>query len=569
MNQAAWRYYISRYRPHRGALTLVAAVALLQFLLVLPTVLIVRHVFDVTLPAGDLRSLAWLAAAMFALNLSTGAVTLWIRHMTLRVTKIVIRDIRDNLLESLYAFSRAYYDQSDRGRLHSTIVQDTERLDVMSNALVAQVLPSLMVTAALGTSLLVMNWRLFVILATVGPVLYAVKRLVGRAVQRRARLFREAFEAFSRGVLFVLEMIDLSRIQGAERAELGRQQRRLETLRVTSGSMAWLDTAYNLMQSNLGVVASLLVLIFGGYSVTAGRMTLGSLLAFYVTLNLMSPYVSQILSAIPQVLVGNESLVVVHGLLRVSGGASYSGTQAFPFAGEIRFQEVTFGYGETLILDRVDAEVAAGARVAIMGANGSGKSTIAHLICGFYKPWSGRLLADGRPYDDLDIWALRRRIGVVMQNPLFFRGSILENITYGNEEAPTEEVVAAARLATADEFIAALPEGYATQMGDDGVRLSGGQRQRIAIARALLRRPRLLILDEPTNHLDGPAVDRLMRNLDTLPDRPTIVLISHHVEVLRHCDTVYRVESKGVRREHGPAPTDEEAALLPRETAAP
>jgi ABC-type bacteriocin/lantibiotic exporter with double-glycine peptidase domain len=157
-----------------------------------------------------------------------------------------------------------------------------------------------------------------------------------------------------------------------------------------------------------------------------------------------------------------------------------------------------------------------------------------HLILGFYRPHAGVLYCDGRPYDDVDLSCVRRAVGFVAQNPTFFSGSIRENIAYGAPDASLEQIRHAASLAL---------DGYENQIGDDGVRLSGGQRQRIAIARALLREPKLLVLDEPTNHLDIHAVTRLMENLRKLKSQLALLLVSHDREVVRHADEVDEIES--------------------------
>jgi ABC-type multidrug transport system fused ATPase/permease subunit len=175
-----------------------------------------------------------------------------------------------------------------------------------------------------------------------------------------------------------------------------------------------------------------------------------------------------------------------------------------------------------------------------------------HLISGHYRPRYGRVLANGRPYDEVSMQSVRARIALVPQNPLLFAGSVLENVAYG-WSAPDQEgdhavdheeaVRQALDWAGAAEFVDALPEGLNTPIGELGVRLSGGQRQRLVIARALLRRPDLLILDEPTNHLDEDAVEHLMNTLDGLPFRPAILVISHELRVLRHVDRSFKLEN--------------------------
>jgi ABC-type bacteriocin/lantibiotic exporter with double-glycine peptidase domain len=221
----------------------------------------------------------------------------------------------------------------------------------------------------------------------------------------------------------------------------------------------------------------------------------------------------------------------------------YQGTAKIDFQGEIKLEDVSFRYGKPAVLNGVNLVIQPRRTVALIGPNGCGKSTILHLILGFYRPNTGALYCDGRPYDEVDLSSVRKAIGFVAQNPTLFSGSIRENISYGMPEATLEQIRQAASLALADEFIIKLPDGYDTTIGDDGVRLSGGQRQRIAIARALLRQPKLLVLDEPTNHLDIKAVTRLMENLRPLESKLALLLVSHDREVVRHADDVFEIDN--------------------------
>ncbi|MGC2186664.1 MAG: ATP-binding cassette domain-containing protein, partial [Terriglobales bacterium] len=286
-----------------------------------------------------------------------------------------------------------------------------------------------------------------------------------------------------------------------------------------------------------------LVLMAGGVAVAHRSMTIGALLSFFVTLRMLSQYGAQVVQIAPTIVLGHQALLALYQLLSTESVEPYKGTAAIDFQGEIRFESVTFQYGKPPVLNGVNLLFSPQRTVALVGANGCGKSTILYLILGFYRPHEGVLYCDGRPYDDVDLSCVRRAIGFVAQNPVFVNGSIRENISYGMPEATPEQVCGAARLALADEFIAKLSEGYETHIGDGGVRLSGGQRQRIAIARALLRQPKVLVLDEPTNHLDICAVTRLMENLRKLESDLALVLVSHDRDVVRYADDVYEIEN--------------------------
>lgn len=542
----AWRYYWTQYRSRRGRMAAVVVASVAASFLSLPIVLLVRVVFDRYLPAGDLRGVALAAAGIFAASVAGAAVLFWIRRTTLEITKSVILELRCRLQERLYQLPRALFSSGDHLQLHDTIVQDTERIDVMSNAVVAQALPAALVAATLTLVLLRMNWLLTAVLLAVAPVTIGFNRWLRGRLKNDIRRFRAAFESFSRGVLFLLEAIDLTRLQSAEAAELARQRRTAEVLRGASLRMAWFDTLFQLSQSTLSVAASLAILLVGGMAVASHRMTVGDLLAFYVTVRLLNAQTNTLISSVPQIMTGAQALADVHALLIHGAEEPYNGSGSLDFRGEVELRNVSFSYVPgRWVLRHADLRIAPGEILALVGPNGCGKSSIVWLLCGFYRPQEGSVLADGTAYDELDLRQLRRRLGVVPQDPLLFPGTVRESIAYGRPQASDQQIREAAEWSTAYASIEAMEQGFETPIGADGQMISGGQRQRIAIARALLGRPRLLILDEPTNHLDAAAIGTLMTNLRQLPQRPAILLVSHDPRIFEYCDRMYRMPADG------------------------
>ena len=250
-----------------------------------------------------------------------------------------------------------------------------------------------------------------------------------------------------------------------------------------------------------------------------GRLTLGALFSFYAGVALLRSPLDQGVYAMPLVIGGEPSLARVEEFLAEADERPYDGTRRTDFAGGIGLHTVTFGYGDGNVLEDVSLTIRPGEVTALVGPNGAGKSTVVDLILGFYRPDSGHLSADGVRFDEIDLRHLRRSIGLVEQEPVMIDGTIAENLTYGMPELAVDDYHRAARLATADAFISQLPAGYDTVIGDAGLTLSGGQRQRLTIARALVRRPRLLILDEPTNHLDEKSLHEVFENLWALDHR--------------------------------------------------
>jgi ATP-binding cassette, subfamily B, bacterial len=548
MIPAPWRYYAEKYRGQLWQTIASAVLAVLAFLFVIPSVAIVRMVFDRALPQSNFHLLVLAGVGLVLLNVASGGLSLLTRRIALKTTKQVTCHIRADLLTKMYSISRRYFSETESSLLHSRIVHDSERVDLMTNTILSGVLPSAVCSIAVSLILLKLNWKLYLSLCCIGPVLLFINRRFARKVRINVKQFYDSFHNFSQGILFLLRTIDLVRVQNTKDLEIERQMGRVEDLRDASGEMVWLQSAYTVTQQNMTTALVAIMLVVGGWAVANHTMSMGSLMSFYFCLALLTSYLRDMLSSAPLIIAGNESLVELYGLLAIDDLEPYSGTQRIGFQGNITFQEVQFGYRRDTFLQGIDLELPAGSKIALIGPNGSGKTTLLHLLCGFYRPRTGRLLADGHPYDDIDISELRESIGVVMQDPILFSGTIRENLVYGSPTATDQDVEWAAQMATAHEFIVTLPLGYETIIGEEGVLLSGGQRQRIAIARAILRRPRILLLDEPTNHLDRTSVARVTTNLHELPDAPTIIVVSHDRNVVEDFDAVYAINNGHLTR---------------------
>jgi ABC-type bacteriocin/lantibiotic exporter with double-glycine peptidase domain len=310
-------------------------------------------------------------------------------------------------------------------------------------------------------------------------------------------------------------------------------------------------------QNAIGAVAGSLVLVAGGLAVAHGDLSLGDLLAFYAVLALLLRQLQLIGPGLGSAVVAFEAGRRLELLLETPDEEPYAGPGGaqLDFRGAIALEAVSFGYSDVPVLHDLDLEIRPSERVAVLGPNGAGKSTLVSLVLGFYRPGSGRLLADGVPFDELDIRHLRRQIGVALQDPVLFPGTIRENIAFGRPGATDAEVASAAEAATAAAFIERLPSGYETRIGDEGVGLSGGQRQRVAIARAVLGAPGLLVLDEPTTYLDEDGVAGLIERLEGLSPTPTIMLVTHDPAVAAYASRVIEIR-------HGTVVFDSDATSL-------
>lgn len=525
---AGWRYLWRYLRNLRLRLAGCVALALLQSVSLLPIALLMRRAFDTVIPRHNVRGLLLVGLEILLLTAVSAGLTLTTRFAALRTTKQAVSAMRRELIEHCQALPRSWHDTAERGELHTLLVQDTQLVDVMLNALISSLLPSLVLGTGLLALMAMLNLRLLALLVLVAPVLFFFHRRLGRSVKSNVVRNRQAFTRFSSGVQFMLRHIDLTCYQTAEAKEKRRQHQHIETLRVDSERMAWLQTAYIQAHTGAMMLAAILILVVGGMDVAAGRSSLGSLISFYVAIALLNSTQQTFFSAVPQVIEGRQSLAALRIFAGEDASPLYTGTEKHPFDGSIELDAVSFNYGRRLVLRDVSLRLEPGSVTAIVGPNGAGKTTVARLILGLYRPQNGRLLAGGVPYDRLDIAWLRRSIAFTPQDPILFAGTIWENLTYGLDDEDPEQVLRACRIALVEEFVRTLPRQYDTQLDDEGGVISGGQRQKIAIARALARQPRLLILDEPTNHLDEESVQKLLRRLDSIPGHPAILIITQN-----------------------------------------
>jgi ATP-binding cassette subfamily B protein len=374
------------------------------------------------------------------------------------------------------------------------------------------------------------------------------------------RLSRHAMES---GALLSAHLVeDVSGVEtvkafGAQRARAEEGEARLVDLVQDCFSLQKLGISMGALGLFVTTLAGIVILWCGGHRVIEGALTVGQLMFFYSLLgNLLGPL--ERLAAVDLKL--QDALVAVDRLYQILDIEieALNASQKMTFQGVhdgLELREVSFRYGcRSNVLDKVTLRIPAGQTVAILGESGSGKSTVLKLLMGFYEPSEGRLLLDGADLRGFDLESYRSRIGLVSQDAFVFNGSIRDNIALGRPEATPEEVTEAARAAGLEEFIAGLPERYDTMIGERGANLSGGQRQRLAIARALLRKPDILIFDEATSHLDTATERAIQENLSSVLGGKTVVLVAHRLSTVKDANLIYvlhqgRVVEEGTHQE--------------------
>jgi len=533
---------------------LVAGIALgiAQALAAIPAALLLKGVFDHSLQPDRLNHLVWSGVALIGLSLVTAVLHITSRALTTGAIKAAMTDLRTRVLKKTYALPRSYHDAADTSLLHDVLVHDCERGEAMLSAIAAQIIPNALAAVILAA---VLGWLapgLLGLLLIAVPLFYLWARKSQQRLKADAAHARHMFADFNRGVLTGLRRLDLVRLHAAAPLEIAGHADRAEKLRAAGLATAVHLVVHTRLQQVAAVAATVGILVIGGHQVALGELTLGGLLARYALGGLLLGLLREVGAGMANLANGSHGLAELNAFLATPAAPPYQGVRPLAFTGRLTLENVAFSHEtpgrEKSIFSGVSLAIQPGTITALTGPNGGGKSTLIHLLLGFYRPQSGRLSADSVSYDELDLESLRRQIGVVPQDPLLITGSIRDNITYGLPDAPLEDVRAAALLAGADTFIRDLPQSYDTPVGDHGVLLSGGQRQRLALARAFLRKPLLYVLDEPTNHLDLEAVTALAHTLQTLSPAPAVLLVTHNERVAALAEAVFVLDQGRLHR---------------------
>ncbi len=537
-SKEAWQYYLQFFRGNYRKLMVSSASSIAQAFIIIPILLLVKYIFDVAIPEKKITTLIFIGLLIIGIRLLNSGVTLFIRKINIKIVTTAVFRLRVDLMHKIYTLSRSFHTRVDQRKLYTQIVQDTERVMRMSNSLVSSLIPAVLISLGLCTILFVLNWFLFLAILLFFPIIFFSNRYMGKIAKKRVFAYQRAFESFSNGVMFVIKFLDLIKIQSAEPVENKKQHEVLKDLRDKTNRRIYFFSINGQMQTFLVSISGIIVIVIGGVSVINEIMTIGDFFAFYIAANHLQTNINIITNAFATAVAGNESLVTLYHIANNNETEPYSGNTKVDFTGNIVFQSVSFKYSDKPVLRDVSFELTPNNKLAIIGSNGAGKSTIINLILGFYAPQSGLITANGITFTDIDFHHFRKSIGVVAQHPLLFPSTIRENIIYGYDKEVIDEqdILAVSKMALAHDFIDNLPDGYETQIGEDGVLLSGGERQKIAIARALINKPKLLILDEPTNHIDHQAVKKIMQNLQTIEYSPSVLIISHDTEVVNHAD---------------------------------
>jgi subfamily B ATP-binding cassette protein MsbA len=489
--------------------------------------------------------LEFAAAAVLAIAIAGAACSYVQKSVTTTVGQWVMHDLRRTLYSHVQRLSLAFHDQKRTGDLISRATSDIEAIQsFIASGMLGVLINSLTLVGMIGV-MFYLNWRFTLIALSVAPPLFLVVYSYTRRIKKASREVRKKEGEI---VSVIEEVFSSIRVVKAFSRE-DYEQRRLEDESLEAVDIALrargLKAKLAPLVEIIVAVGTCLVLWFGGRLALTDSLQAGTLVVFVFYLGKMykpMQELSKTTDTFSRAAVGFER---IREVLDTDGGiVDLPGARRAPeFKGGIEFEHVTFGYSVgTPVLQDVDFKIEPGQVAALVGPTGAGKSTIISLIPRFYDPESGCVKIDGSDVRRFTQKSLRQQISFVLQDTVLFHGPVWKNIAYGKPDASRAEILRAAELANAQEFIERMPDGYDTIIGERGVTLSGGQRQRIAIARAVIRNTCVLILDEPSSGLDAASEKLVFEALDRLMEGKTSIVIAHRLSTIQRADTIYVVQ---------------------------
>lgn len=534
--------YVRRYK---GLLGVSAVGNLISVSIATMAPLFMKLVIDEAIPGRNVPFLAGIVATFLILEGVRYLVGYGHNYLLYYAGQRVVFDIRRALFHHLQMLHLSFYETQRTASLVNRVVHDATAVQQFINTALTTISNSLVSLALAMTIMFFLNWKMALFCTASLPVYFAVIHLYRRGLHTRSHDVQERQSALAGTLGETFTGIKVVKCFAQEDHERRRFIQRIRENFPHELELSLMGNRMWLFLSTIFAVVYGSVLLWGASSVMYGTMSLGSFVAF--TSYLMMLYgplqnLSSLIQISTNARTGFERILSLHDIR--PNITEIANPVALPaLRGAVDFEQVSFSYDRGVAVSGFSLNVPAGEIIALVGPSGSGKSTLISLLTRFYDPSSGTIRIDGHDLRSLDYDVYRQQIGIVLQDNFLFSGSIDENIRYGRPDATVDEVRRAAELANAWEFIAKMEGGLKAQVGQGGATLSGGQRQRIAIARCLLKDPRILIFDEATSALDNESEALVQESLDTLMEGRTVFIVAHRLSTIRRAHRIAVMES--------------------------
>jgi ATP-binding cassette subfamily B protein len=533
-------------RPYRRWLALSLVLIVLVPLLDTVAIWMFKVVIDEVLVPQNFGPFVWIAAAYLGLTLLAGMLGFFDEYLATWVGERFLLDLRTRFFSHLQGLSLDFFDRRRLGDLISRLTGDLASIEAFVLSGVTDAISYLARIVFFSAALFYLQWDLALISLLVAPLFWLAAKRFSRLIKVASREKRRRSGSISAVAEESLSNAALVQAYGQEDKEVDRFHRENEGAYHAEMASTRLKALYSPLIDMIELSGGLLVIGLGTWELSQGHLTLGGLLVFMTFLTQLYSPVRGLSRLVNRVYAASAAAERIIEMLdhKPSVVESPAAVELGRARGGLELDHVTFRYpdAERNAVSGVWLAIEPGEVLALVGPSGAGKSTLAKLLLRFYDPHFGRILLDSRDLRGLTLNSVRDNIALLLQETLVFDGTIYENIAYGRRDATREQVASAARAADAHDFIAALPDGYETQIGQKGRRLSGGQRQRIAIARAMIRDAPVLILDEPTSGVDAESGNRIMGPLRRLMGGRTTIVISHNLVTVRDADRIAVLE---------------------------
>ncbi|MBN3907817.1 MAG: peptidase domain-containing ABC transporter [Nostoc sp. NMS1] len=551
------RWFLPYLSKHRRVLIEVFIASFFVQLAALANPLVVQLIIDKVITQNSIGTLHILGILLLVVGLFEAVLTTLRTYLFVDTTNRIDMGLGSQIIDHLLRLPLRYFERRPVGEL-STRINELENIrQFLTGTALTVGLDALFSVVYIGV-MLIYSWQLTLVGLSTIPVFIVITLIASPTISRQLRAKAERNAETQSYLVEVMSGIQTVKAQNIELRSRFSWQERYARFVAAGFKTVVTSTLANSTSNFLNKLSSLLVLWVGAYLVLQGELTLGELIAFRI----ISGYVTSPILRLAQLWQSfQETALSLERLSDIVDTPQEGETDRYniplpTIKGAVKYENVSFRFGTSgpLQLSNVNLEFEPGKFIGIVGQSGSGKSTMMKLLLRLYETESGRILIDGYDIAKVELYSLRRQIGVVPQETLLFDGSVQENIALTNPDATTEEIIEAAQVACAHEFIMNLPNGYNTRVGERGSALSGGQRQRIAIARSVLQRPKLLVLDEATSALDYPTERQICLNLAKAFKGDTVFFITHRLNTVSNADMIVvmdnsRVIEQGSHRE--------------------
>jgi ATP-binding cassette subfamily B protein len=546
------RWLVGLLKPYRGRMALMFLFLLIETGAALAPPYLAGRAIDAGIETGDLTALYLTVAAFVGVSLVYAIATFAETYLVGWVGTRALQDMRERLFTHIQGMSIGFFTRKSTGVLISRMTNDVEALNQLVTSGVVTIFSSSLTLLGVVVILLVLDVKLALITFLTFPLL-GIASVAFRIVSAGAyRATRERIAAVTAYLQESLSGVRVVRSFGQEPRHVDEMTALNEANRAVNMKTVYLNASYFPAVEMLAAVGTAVILLYGGSQAIDGAIQIGIVVSFVGYLATFFEPIQELSQLYTTYQQGMAALDKIFDTLDTKPDMvdAPDAIDPGPLRGEIELEGVWFSYAEEPDLDDpadwalqgVDLHVPAGQTLALVGATGAGKSTFAKLVARFYDPQQGRVLVDSHDLRGVQQRALRRQLGIVPQEGFLFSGSVRENVAFGRPEASLEEIEAAIAAVGASAFVAALPDGVETEVGERGVQLSAGQRQLVAFARALLAEPRILILDEATSNVDVRTEKTIERGLERLLHGRTAIVIAHRLSTIRRAGKIVVLE---------------------------